>query len=110
MPTVPSTGPLGLIVICGTIALLAYAVAAAVERARRRWPRAAWCGAVVGLAAAAILLGVVGSPLHGPSIVLTLLAAGRNAVFIEGVARVATIIGMVCWAVSGVAAAVLFGF
>lgn len=109
LPALPSAGPLRVVVIAGTVALLAYGVAAAAELARRRWPRLRWTIAVVVLAVASVVFGALGSLLHAPAIALTFLVAARNAVRLEGVARAATVIGLVSWAVSGLAARALFG-
>lgn len=128
MPSLPAAGPLRLLAIAGSIALLGFvaalvscsAAAAKAASMRRGGPKklhdralaaaVAWAAAPLLLAATTWMVGRLGlSWAHLGGALATLVVAARNAIRFRGFARFAAAVGAVGWLVAAIAARTLFG-
>ncbi len=107
VPSLPPAGPIRIIALGGTVALLAWAVAAWLRRGTDDEGRAwAWAPPLLGLVTMA--LGRLGGPWHTLVSILAVSIAGRNAWTWRGAPRWLSAIGLVTWLVAMVVVRRLF--
>ena len=107
LPDLPAQGPLRLLAIAGSAALLALVAAVALSWRTRR--EAAWAAGALLAAALTFAVGRHLSPLlHLAGSLLTLGLAVRNAVALRGPSRVLSAVAAAAWLVALFAARRLF--
>ena len=120
MPSLPVGGPLRLLAIAGSLALLSFLASALVLLLRRRpgaeaqarpggaRAQALWAAAPAGCSLVAFALGRVAPTLHPILSLLTGVVAARNLVRMRGLARALQGLGLFSWVIAILAARALF--
>ena len=109
VPDLPSAGPVRVLAVAGSVAIGAFAVAAALAWRRQRRRDVAWAAAPLLLGTLSFVLGRHLHPAgHLIASVLTLAAALRNVVAFRGALRAASALAAVAWIVAVVAAGLIF--
>ncbi|MGB0590735.1 MAG: hypothetical protein ACPGU1_13735 [Myxococcota bacterium] len=109
MPSLPEAGPIRLIAILGTLAMLAWLVCAVISARRKRRDEAWWSLLVLGCSVLTMIAGRLDGTVHGVVQLLTVGIAARNARAFLGLPRWLTIVGILAWMTSAVIAMRHFG-
>ena len=109
MPSLPEAGPIRLIAVLGTLAMLAWLVSAVVSARRKRRAEALWSVSVLVCAGLTMIAGRVDGSLHAIVQMLTVGVALRNATSFSGAPRWLTVIGILAWMSSAAIAMQHFG-
>jgi hypothetical protein len=117
IPSLPAQGPLRLLAISGSIALLAFLCSAIVVALRaRRQPAgspdragALWAAASFAMLLVAFALGRLAPTLHPVASAATFVLAARNTWKLEGPARLLQALGLLAYLIAILAARALFG-
>ena len=109
LPSLPSSTPIRILAISGTIAILCFIWVGVIQARNKNRSALAWSVLVLALAAATMLLGRFGGWPHRIASVGTVVCALRNGVAFSGNERLLTLVGVVCWLVGIVVARMSFG-
>lgn len=116
IPSLPDEGPLRVLALGGSIALLAFLASTLVlvVRSRRRAARfesspTVWAAATFGVSLISFALGRLAPALHPIASAATFVLATRNTVRFSGAPRVLQAVGLTAWVIAIVAARALFG-
>ena len=109
MPSLPVAGPIRLIAVLGTLAMLAWLVSVVISARRKRRTEALWSLTVLVFAGLTMIAGRVDGTLHTIVQLLTVGIAARNARTFTGPPRWLTIVGILAWMASAVIAMRHFG-
>ncbi len=110
-PSLPTGGPLRILAISGSIALLAFLVSAIVpliRRAEGARRQALWSVAPLGMALLAFGLGRIAPIAHPVATLAASVVAARNILRFGGTARVLQALGLLTWLIAILAARALF--
>lgn len=109
MPSLPEAGPIRLIAILGTLAMLAWLVCAVISARRKRADEAWWSLLVLACSVLTMIAGRLDGAVHAVVQLLTVGIAARNARSFFGLPRWLTIAGILAWMTSAVIAMRHFG-
>jgi NO-binding membrane sensor protein with MHYT domain len=108
LPSLPPGGPLRLLAITGSLALIIFVIALVIESKKKDWRNVLWGALPIVAAIATIALSGMGGWLHRGGSFLTLAFACRNALVLQGWSRIANAVGGLFWLAGIIAARLLF--
>lgn len=109
LPSLPGAGPLRMLAVAGSIAIVAFLAALAVQLRARRVRDSAWAALPLGLCAATIVVGRYYPSWHTAMSIATAAAAGYDAWRFNPPARFLAIVGLGTWLTAMAFARLLFG-
>ncbi len=109
MPSLPEPGPIRLIAVTGSVALVSWLLSTVVLARASQRKDALWSLAILVLAGLTMIAGRLDTALHTVVQLLTLAVAMRNATSFRGAPRWLVIVGIVAWLSSAIVAMRHFG-
>ena len=109
MPSLPVAGPIPLIAVLGTLAMIAWLISVLVSVRKKRRHEALWSLAVLVCSGLTMIAGRLDGTLHTIVQLLTVGIAVRNAGAFTGAPRWLTVVGILAWMTSAVIAMRHFG-
>ncbi len=100
MPSLPEPGPIRLIAISGSIAILAWLIVTVVLGRTKRRNEALWSALLLVFVGLTMAAGRFDAAWHTVMQVTTVGIAGRNAIRLQGRLRWLTVIGIIAWITS----------
>ena len=98
-----------MLAVAGSIAIVAFVAALAVQLRARQWRDSAWAGLPLGLCAATVMFARSDPSLHMTMSIATAAAAGYGAWRFRNPARLLAIVGLGAWLTAMAFARLLFG-
>lgn len=109
IPSLPQAGPVRLIAILGSVAIVSWLISTVLLARSKRRAETLWSLAILVLAGLTMIAGRLDAALHGVAQLLTVAVAARNVTALRGAPRWLTLLGVVAWLLSAGIAIQHFG-